>query len=236
MSVRSAADTGLKEARMSLGDIPKIPPQYKPRVRKLFDKIKQGETSLEKVGRTVLTAAGSATLDSRGLTIAGEYGRFEIDRRILDDMEASLLTMLDALPVLLRKKVVLIKKGLEVTKLSMGPTGIWRTRPRPEDLTDKTLPIVEIVGDPQESRRKKLMNLFNHYLQTPLEEWEEVTPAIKVHRLEEIGTWMGDDWKTAGTLIQAMVPFVRLTTKEIMDKLGETFAPFCDHVLKRCGV
>lgn len=221
---------------MSLGDIPKIPPKYKPRVRKLFDKIKAGEISLEKVLEHVVTATGTVTLDSHGLTIAGEYGRFEIDQRILDDMEASLLTMLDALPILLRKKVILIKKGLEVTKLSMGPTGIWRTRPRPEDLTDKSLPIVEIVGDPHESRRKKLMNLFNHYLQAPLEEWEEVTPAIKVHRLEEIGPWMGDDWKTAGTLIQAMVPFVRLTTKEIMDKLGVTFAPFCDHVLKRCGV
>ena len=140
------------------------------------------------------------------------------------------------LPVLLRKKVVLIKRGLEVTKLSMGPTGVWRTRPRAEDLTDKSLPVVEIVGDLRELRRKKLMNLFNHYLQAPLEEWEEVRPAVKVHRLEELGTWMGEDWKTAGTLIQAMVPFVRLTTKEIMDKLGVTFAPFCDHVLKRCGV
>ena len=221
---------------MSLGDIPKIPPQYKPRVRKLFDKIKAGEISLEEVLEHVATATGTITLDAHGLTIAGEYGRFEIDERILDDMEASLLSMLEALPVLLRKKVILIKKGLEITKLSMGPTGIWRTRPRPADLTDKSLPIVEIVGDPKESRRKKLMNLFNQYLRSPLEDWEEVTPAIKVHRLEKIGTWMGDDWKTVGTLIQAMVPFVRLTTKEIMDKLGVTFVPFCDHVLKKCGV
>jgi hypothetical protein len=221
---------------MSLGDIPKIPAKYKPRIAKLFQKIKAGEISLEEVGKTVLTATGKVTLDAHGLTIAGEYGRFEIDQRLFDDMEESMLTMLDALPVLLRKKAFLIKKGLEITKLTMGPTGIWRTLPKPADLQDKTLPIVEIVGDPKERQRKKVMNMFNHYLQAPLEEWEEVPVAIKVHRLEEIGTWMGNDWKTAGTMAKAMVPFVRITTKEIMDKLGVTFGPFCDHVLKKCGV
>lgn len=221
---------------MSLGDIPKIPAKYKPRVRKLFQKIKANEISLEKLGETLLTAMGTVTMDAQGLTIAGAYGRFEIDKRILDDMEQSLTIALEALPVLLRKKQLLIKNGLEVTKLTMGPTGIWRTRPKPEDLKDKSLPIVEIIGDPKERQRKKVMNMFHVYLQSPLEEWEEVPVAIKVHRLEEIGTWMGNDWKTAGTLAKAMVPFTDLTTKEVLDKLNETMDPFCDHVLKQCGV
>lgn len=221
---------------MSLGDIPKIPAKYKPRIQKLFNKIKAGETSLEQVLENVLTATGKLTLDASGLTVAGEYGRFEIDARILDDLEQSLTTALEALPVLLRKKAFLIKKGLEITKLTLGPTGIWRTRPKPEDLTNKTLPIVEIVGDLKERQRIKVMNMFNNYLQAPLDEWEEVPTAIKVHRLEEIGTWMGNDWKTAGTLAKALVPFTNLTTKEVLDKLNETFDPFCDHVLKQCGV
>ncbi len=196
---------------MSIADIPRIPPEYEPRMKKLSEKIKAKEITPEEVMVNTLSVLGKVTIDSGGIRITGDYGSFEADERIFRVTRDFLFYLFDLLPRLFGKKF-LIKKGDDFKKVKIG-LGIWKSRASEKDIRNRQLPIVEFVNDPLTKRTK-----------------------VFVHRLEEFAAWIGDDWKDGSILFKLAMPFSDVLIKEFLDKLGEPMGPFCDQMLKRCGV
>lgn len=219
---------------MSISDIPQIPREYKPRVQKLYNKIKAKEITVEEITNNILTILGKTTIYSGGIKISGNYGSFEIDSRMLTSgMEAS-MNLLDILPIFFGKKF-LTKKGNELTLVKIG-FGLKRKPATEKHLKDKSLPIIEYDTETVEADiTKTVMNILSMYLQENTDP-EPAHPLFKIHRLEEFSGWFGKGWKQPVKIYKMSMFFSQLTTKEILDKLGESMAPFCDQVLKKCGV
>lgn len=196
---------------MSIADIPKIPPEYEPRMQKLSEKIKAKEITLEEVMTNALSVLGRVTIDSGGIRITGDYGSFEADDRIFRVTRDFLFYLFEFLPRFFGKRL-LIKKGDDFKKVTIG-IGIRKSRASEKDIRNRKLPILEFVNDPITKQDR-----------------------IYVHRLEELVAWVGDDWKEGSILFKLAIPLSDVLIKEFLDKQGEPVAPYCDRMLKRCGV
>ncbi len=196
---------------MALADLPKIPEEYKPRVEKLAAKIRAKEISPEEVQFNVLAVLGKVTIGAEGIKIEGEYGSFEIDERALIAGRDFLLEAYDLLPRFWGREF-LIKRGNDFRKIRIG-LGLKSSRASEKDINNTELPVVEYFSDPLTQKTK-----------------------MKVHRSEEFAGWLGDDWSGGAIIFKIATPLSELLTKEILDKLNEPMAPFCDQVLEKCGV
>lgn len=212
---------------MALSDIPKIPREYKPRVDKLSEKIRAKEITIEEVLANLLTVLGKVTIDSNGIRTEGDYGSFEVDERGIAAGQGFLLNAYEILPVI-RGKQFLIKRGSDFKKIKIG-LGLKESPATEADIKNPRLPIVEIIDKPANID-------VNSSLQEPASGLETLLPEIKIHRIEEFAGWFGDSWKEASKIFKLSVPVSELLTKEILVKLGEPMAPFCDQVLQKCGV
>lgn len=221
---------------MALGDIPKIPPEYRPRVQKLYDKIKTDEITIEEILTNILTVLGKISIDYNGIKIAGSYGAFEIDSRFVKSAQELLLALYPLWPVALNMRF-LIKRGDKFTKVTFG---FLRSRATKKDINNPKLPVIEFTNpepDFFQDIRNYALNALSVYLHHNTEP-EPTRQLFKVHRVEEVAGWLGamNGWNGLGKLFKVSVPLFPLITKEVLDELGESMTPFCDHVLKKCGV
>lgn len=219
---------------MSLGDLPSIPRKYKPRVRKLFEKIQSDEISMEQILTNVFSSIGKVSVNAGGINATGDYGTFGFDKRIIADGREALVNACDLITVVLFKSF-LIKRGEEFTKVFIGP-GLWQTPARPEDIKNKRLPIFEIKKAPEQIFKEKFLNAFHVYLDTPLDKWQPASKDFKIHRMEQLAGWLGNDWGRFGKLLRVIAPMADLSTKEALDKINASMDPLCDQVLTKCGV
>ncbi len=196
---------------MATGDIPKIPHEYKLRMKELSAKIKAGEITPEEVRDKALTVLGKVKIDAEGVLIKGDYGRFEVDERIITAAQEFLMYAYELVPKLLGK-AFLIKKGDDFKKIVIG-FGLMSSSASEKDIKNSGLPIVEYVQDPLTEKKK-----------------------IKIHRIEEFAGWLGEDWEGGALMFKLAIPLSDLLTKEVLDKLNDSMEPFCDLVLKECGV
>ncbi len=196
---------------MAFADVPKIPEEYKPRVEELTKKIKSKEITINEVASNILEVLGKVTIASNGIRAEGEFGRFEIDERAITATRDTLLYACELLPRFWGKKF-LIQRGDSVRKVKIG-LGLRKSRASAKDLNDQNIPIIEYISDPSTGKNK-----------------------IWIHRIEELAAWVGDDWEKGSILFKMAIPASEFLTKEVLDRLGEYMAPFCDQVLKKCGV
>ncbi len=196
---------------MAFADFPKIPEEYKPRVKHLSEKIKNNEITREEVKSNTLTTLGKVTIGAEGIKAEGDYGSFEVDSRSITAGKEFLLYFYELLPRLWGKQF-LIKRGNSIRKYKIG-LGLKKLRASEGDINNLRLPIVEFVEDTATKKTR-----------------------VKVHRLEEFAAWLGEDWKGGSILFKLAVPASEFLTKEVLDKIDESMAPFCDQVFKKCGV
>ncbi len=220
---------------MAIGDIPKFPSEYASRGKKLIRKLEKNDLSMEEVKSTIASVLGRVTIDSKGIRIAGDFGSFEIDAEGFMAINESLRLLLDFLPVLDGKELFL-KRGEEITRMvvtlppKQTPATIY-------DFQESELPMIEF---PPESKDKNNSNsdlkLFAAYFQGADSTLGGLENNMKIHRMEELAGWLGDGWEGVVKLMDIGLPLLTLTTKETLDKLGESYPSFWDDVFKRCGV
>ena len=207
---------------MSLGDIPKIPEQYQPRIEKLKAKLEEGATSRDLVVGHMTAALGRVRMSSQGVKIKGPFGSMELTA---DEFKSLILFMKKALDfgMRFRGRQTLIKKDGEVTLLTVDL--MMKQKPAsPADLANPDLPMIEIL-DPDEIPRGANVS-----------EPPGIGDRIKIHRIEVLAGWLGDGWDGFARMLDVGVPAIDLTQKATLDRINESFPSLVDDVLERCGV
>lgn len=219
---------------MAIGDIPKIPQEYKPRIQKLVKRMKAKEITTEEVLNNILTVLGKVTIDSKGIKIAGDYGSFEIGTIGISSPMNAAISLLDVLPIFIGKKFI-TKRGNEITMVKISILGLKKSRASEKDMKNPRLPIVEYNTQNEKKENESIFNILDMYLHEP-QSGAEPASGFRIHRVEEFAGWFGSGWSNMAKLFRVNLPMSQLMTKEILDKLGESMAPFCDQVLRKCGV
>ena len=213
---------------MALGNLPGIPQQYIPRFRQLLQKLNSHDLTFTEISNNIMSALGRVRIDAEGITLAGTFGRTGAGPSELRAMVESILNLIDYLPIL-KDKELLVKKEGNITKIKLGlpvniiPSGVW-------ELEDEKIPVIEIIDG------VKAMASILSYIIGDLDEVIDLQEkGFKIYRFEDMVGWT-PDWQWFAKLINIVVPALSLTTREVTDSVGGPAADLWDDILKRCGV
>ncbi len=225
---------------MAVGDIPKIPRKYHPRLQQLADKLKNHEISKATVEENALSLLGRASINAEGVRVAGEFGAFELDREGLSAIIESMKKSLDIWP-LINGREFLVKQGNQVTRWRLGriPKKFEASQ---NDIDNGSLPVFEIQEpSPSKPLSKNAGPELPIWLKLLMDDPDSshgggtASPPFKIRRIEELMGWL-EDWEQLAQVLYVGLPALPLTQKKRLDKLGETLPAFIDALLKKCGV
>jgi len=213
---------------MALGNLPGIPHEYYPRIGTLIQKLDDQELTLKEVGDNILCSLGRIRIDSRGISVSGDFGRIRFGpsefRAIID----SVLNFIDYYP-LLRDKELLIKQGNDIGKIKLGllmrmvPSHLWESN-------NEKIPMIEIV-----SGLKSILSVLSYLIGDMDGVIDLGEKGFRIYRLEELLGWSAD-WQGFSRLMNVAIPALALTTREVADSVAGPTAELLDDILKRCGV
>ncbi len=222
---------------MAIGDIPKFPLEYASRGKKLIQKLEKNDLSMDEVKNTIASVLGRVTIDTKGIRVAGDFGSFGINAEGFEAINESLRLLLDFLPVF-EGRELFFKTGEKITKITVAfpPKQVPATL---NEFQESEFPMIEF---PSESKDKNSSNANMKMLAAYFQGADANLGGggfgnnIRIHRIEELAGWLGDGWEGVVKLMDIGLPLLTLTTKETLDKLGESYPSFWDDVFKRCGV
>lgn len=234
---------------MPIGDLPKFPPEFKPRGAELVTLLEQDKNYSSELLKNTFMTLGTLTVDASGIRIQGEFGSFVIDSSEFQAIVESMNLMMDFMKSILRDRFELLKeKRLREMFVKIGDKTL-RLKIRPlfltagkvslsaEELKNTDLPVIEIT--PTEYMKQGVRPMLD------LLAWHvsgRERPAlsdycmVKVHRVEDLIDWLDWEWEKAAEALYMMVPMMHLTRKEAMVRLSESYVAFWDEVLRRCGL
>lgn len=225
---------------MAVGDIPKIPREYYPRLQQLADKLKSNDISTATVEENALSLLGRARITAEGVRIAGDFGAFELDREGLSAIIESMKKALDLWP-LINGREFLVKQGGTVTRWRLGRIP-RKSKATQADIDNSSLPVFEYQeSSPSTASLKKTGPGLPLWLKLLMDNLDSghgsgtPTPPFKIRRIEELMGWI-EDWEQLSQIIYVGIPSLPLTQKKRLDKLGESLPAFIDALLTKCGV
>lgn len=223
---------------MAIGDIPKFPREYKPRGDKLIRMIQEDEISIQDVLTCVLSTMGKVSVDSNGMVITGSFGSFRINSGDFVALMESVNRMMDYMPTLLKGVMgheVFMKVGEKVTRLKIKiPPKVVSSSIR--EIKESNIPSLEMPQSVVYGRPCGLLfEIFAAYIGDHLPPNGKLI-NLKVRRAEELVDWLGEGWEFLTHMIDIAIPALQLTTKQSLDRLGESYAAFWDEILSKCGV
>ncbi|MBN1288311.1 MAG: hypothetical protein JXA49_01575 [Actinobacteria bacterium] len=224
---------------MAIGDIPKFPEELKPRGNKLIRMLEENSLSGSELLENVLATLGAVKIGANGLKIAGDFGSFEISASDFKALAESMEKMLDYLPSLLKRlkdRELYIKAGDEVTKIKIGiPPKKIPSYLKEVEKTES--PVIEMPARSDSGKAQGfLFNMFASYIGDKDDSSSGKMIDAKIRRADELVGWLGEGWDFLVQILEIATPAVQLTTKETLDKLGESYAAFWDELFRRCGV
>lgn len=220
---------------MAIGDIPKIPSEQLPRFRELIEKVRDDEIAPEAIRDAVLSVMGTVRIDASGISMKGDFGSVDFYPDEFKAMTASLLELIDFLPVL-KNREFLVKKGDDIQKIKLGLT-IKKSPATPADLDNESYPMVEFEDHGDDTGDNKMLDFITAAFFQDIDGTLDMPEGgYKIHRLEEFAGWFGEGWGTFARLLNINVAALPLTSKGTLDRIGAAVPAFWDDVLKRCGV
>jgi len=216
---------------MAVGDIPGIPKEHIPRAQRLVERLRNNEITLEAVRDNALSTLGRMRVSSSGVTVTGEAGVFELDAGSLKALLGAMKKAVETVPLFMGKELYL-KEGSKITHLKIGLRMKKRSATESE-IKSSTLPVIEF--DPKISSKDSIINAIEYRVQGLGGTIPSPPPRFKIRRMEELAGWF-KGWEDLAKVMRIAVPAVPLTTKSVLDKLGEPVPAFSDLVLKKCGV
>ncbi|MCP4625916.1 MAG: hypothetical protein GY850_20755 [bacterium] len=218
---------------MAIGDLPKIPHEYQPRLQQLKAKLGKGELDQADLLNHILVVLGRVRMDMNGIRIRGAFGETGLTADETNALVNTFMKMID-FTWRYRGREILIKKGLQFRKLRLG----LRMKQRPAtaaEVADTDLPIIEWElpeGGAPTDTLKKLGPIDSDGADAA----SSRQLPFKIHRLEALFGWMGDGWEEFARMLEIGLPALHLTQKATLDRIGKSFPAFLNAVLQRCGV
>jgi len=216
---------------MAIGDVPRFPGKFKPRGNELVHLLDENKITDREVLNNILSTLGTLRIDTSGMSMTGEFGSIVIDSADFKALIESANRMLDYLPTLWRRlkgHEILIRVGDKVSRLRLSlPPRLTSSSRR--EIEDSGLPAFEMPPG-------ILYSLFVSYVSDLDRSPTGRLLDIKVRRAEELVGWLGEGWDFLVAMFHIATPASQLTTKESMDRLGESYQDFWDEVFTRCGV
>ncbi len=220
---------------MAIGDIPRIPRQYYPRLQQLGAKLENQEITAAAVQENALHLLGRARISADGICFTGEFGSFVLDREGLEAMIAAMKKALALWPVF-HGRELFVQKGEQVTRWRLGRIP-KKTAATPAEIQNSSLPVViyPLLSEKQEKHRKLPVWLSALMDDPDSGGFMAASPLFKVVRIEELLGWF-EDWEQLARALAIGIPALPLTQKKRLDKLGESLPAFIDALLTKCGV
>lgn len=225
---------------MAIGDIPKIPREYFPRLQQLTDKLRSREITLYELYANAFATAGRCTVSAEGVTFAGDFGKVALDKEGLTGIVESVKNMAP-LWHMFAGRSFLYQHGDLVLRIRLGNIPLIR-RATISDVENGPLPAIIFQQpahhDPSSKAAGPGLPYWLKYLSDD-PDWGQGTgvpnPLFKVRRVEEIMGWF-EDWEQLARVMAASLPLVPMSQKKRLDKMGENFPQYMDAFLKKCGV
>lgn len=199
---------------MGLGDIPKLPDEYIPRVEKLADSMQSGEVSFSAFFKDVMNAAGKDILP---LVIA------PVLEEMSDKMSQLLPLGVSVLTQMVGKELLIKVRDFGNFKVTFGfpPKVAKVTRLGPDEEPDPLMPNIEVDGI------QVVPYLFRGHEGMLIMFMGQM---IVINGLDVISEWMGGHMLDLANLSLGMVK------GEILIPMQEPFVSAADAVLTRYGV
>ncbi len=211
---------------MSIGDLPKIPDEYRPRIQQLNTKLGKEELTVIELLDHVMTVLGRVRINAEGIQVWGEFGRTGLTGA---EFRALMLSMEKGIDFSMRYRgrEILIKQGSKINRIRID----FNMKKRPAsaaEIADPALPMIEWM--PPDANGQDTSDHGGE------EELKNKKIQIKVHRMEALAGWLGDGWEEFARMLEIGLPALALTQKSTMDRIGESVPGLLDAILKRCGV
>ncbi len=220
---------------MAVGDIPTIPRDKYPRMKKLIRRVRDGDLALDDFKTNLLSTLGRVRVDASGITASGDFGAFVLDDIGLKAILDTIRSAVDAWPLIEGQELLLKKTDGTVTRLKLGLL-MKKTPATSADLANKSLPMVELMEGERSASDDGMLALLNFLFPEGLDASMEPSQRFKIHRIEEIMGWFGEGWENFSKVMGISIPALPLTQKFRLDRLGESMPAFWDSVLTKCGV
>jgi hypothetical protein len=199
---------------MSMGDLPRLPDEYIPRVEKLVDLVKSGDADIaEIIGKLMGPVIGKMLP-----VIMGSGG---------DKLMAIMPAVMGMLPALIGKQIYLgvIDVGYYRVKVGMLPRLINFKESTVEEVKAAKLPTVVVDLD--------LIPLLFQGLPGIISLMTD--GKLTIYGVEVLVGWFRAVSKNTG-IVDTALPAVRLMTKEVLQEIQEPFTEAADEMLSAYGV
>jgi hypothetical protein len=218
---------------MAIGDLPKIPTEYYPRLRQVASRIDQGELTPADLRSHILTVLGRVRMGAEGVSVQGVFGQSGLTA---DEMNGAVIAAMKLIDFVkrYRGRELIIKTGSHYQICRVGLN--LKKRPATAvEVADPALPIFEWNGGGESAVVDWLRGLGVNAKPECSAPGQSRRP-LTIHRLEALAEWLGEGWEEYARFLNVLIPALPLTQKGTLDRLGESVPAFLDAVLTRCGV